>query len=507
MSSYSLSAGRDEALAAGDRLLADVVGRDARQVRLRDLDVVAEDPVVANLERRRCPVRARSASSIAAIAALPPRLIARSSSSSASTPSRMTPPSRACSGRLVDDRALDRVADVGEVVDLGHQAGEQRRLQTAASAAQRGAAAPSDWPSATTSRGPAVPSEMRATSRSRSCMLLSSSRSLPRSVVAEREVFDGVEPILNARQRDQRPHQPLPQQPPAHRRRGAIEHVQQRAVAAALRALDDVQMAQRDRIDEQRVGGDAAARCRGRARARRAASRAGTSRWRRRRRPPPARLRGRGRRATPSAAARTARSRARAGSNVQASTRVTRRATCGRQRRRSSAPSAARISRGRSTASSAASAQRRAGAARIRPPRTRRSRRRGRPGPRRRRRAAPATAARNAGSRASRYAASVNVPGETHARDFALDDALGLARVFDLIADRDAVALAHQPREVGVERRDTGTPHIGIAPPLASLRATSASARARATPSARPRRTSRRNRPCGRTRSRRDAAA
>ena len=37
--------------------------------------------------------------------------------------------------------------------------------------------------------------------------------------------------------------------------------------------------------------------------------------------------------------------------------------------------------------------------------------------------------------------------------------------------------------------------------------ATSASARARATPPARPRRTSRRSRPCGRTRSRRDTAA
>ena len=37
--------------------------------------------------------------------------------------------------------------------------------------------------------------------------------------------------------------------------------------------------------------------------------------------------------------------------------------------------------------------------------------------------------------------------------------------------------------------------------------ATSASARAHATPRARPRRTSRRNRPCGRTRSRRDTAA
>ena len=40
----------DEALAAGDGLLAMVVGRDVGQVRLRDLDVVPEDAVVADLE-------------------------------------------------------------------------------------------------------------------------------------------------------------------------------------------------------------------------------------------------------------------------------------------------------------------------------------------------------------------------------------------------------------------------------------------------------------------------
>ena len=43
---------RDEALAAGDRLLAVVVRRDVVQVRLRYLDVVAEDPVEPDLERR-----------------------------------------------------------------------------------------------------------------------------------------------------------------------------------------------------------------------------------------------------------------------------------------------------------------------------------------------------------------------------------------------------------------------------------------------------------------------
>ena len=46
-----LELGGDEALAARDRLLAHVVGRHQRQVRLADLDVVAEDAVEADLER------------------------------------------------------------------------------------------------------------------------------------------------------------------------------------------------------------------------------------------------------------------------------------------------------------------------------------------------------------------------------------------------------------------------------------------------------------------------
>ncbi len=42
---------RDEALGVGERLVADIVLRDVREVRLGDLDVVAEDLVVADLER------------------------------------------------------------------------------------------------------------------------------------------------------------------------------------------------------------------------------------------------------------------------------------------------------------------------------------------------------------------------------------------------------------------------------------------------------------------------
>jgi hypothetical protein len=81
-----LELGRDEALAARDRLLAYVVGRDEAEVRLADLDVVPEDAVERTFSEE-MPVRARSRSSMAAIVDRPPRLTSRSSSSSGSTPS------------------------------------------------------------------------------------------------------------------------------------------------------------------------------------------------------------------------------------------------------------------------------------------------------------------------------------------------------------------------------------------------------------------------------------
>ena len=41
--------------------------------------------------------------------------------------------------------------------------------------------------------------------------------------------------------------------------------------------------------------------------------------------------------------------------------------------------------------------------------------------------------------------------GRDDAHDLALDEALGLPRVFDLIADRDAESLLHEARDVGVD--------------------------------------------------------
>ena len=91
-------------------------------------------------------------------------------------------------------------------------------------------------------------------------------------------------------------------------------------------------------------------------------------------------------------------------------------------------------------------------------------------------------------------------PRRDHPHDLALDDALGLPRVLDLLADGDAVALLDQPRDVAVRgvirARRTSAPPCPTRPSTAR----SASGRARAPPPARPRRTSRRSRPSGRTR-------
>ena len=71
---------------------------------------------------------------------------------------------------------------------------------------------------------------------------------------AERELLDGVEAILDAFERHQRPQQPAAQHARAHRGLRAIEHAQERALAAAFRAFDDFEMLVGRRIDQQAVG-------------------------------------------------------------------------------------------------------------------------------------------------------------------------------------------------------------------------------------------------------------
>ena len=136
--------------------------------------------------------------------------------------------------RLVDKRSLDGVADVGQIVELGHERTHERRLEGRRGSVRTRGMTASDVFRPTRSRGPAVPSAARATSRSRSCTAFTVSRNLPRSVVEVRQLFDRVEPVADGLERHQRPKQPRSQQAAAHRRDRAIEFVEQRPFTAAL---------------------------------------------------------------------------------------------------------------------------------------------------------------------------------------------------------------------------------------------------------------------------------
>ena len=111
---------RDEALAAGDRLLADVVVGHRVQVRLRDLDVVAEDAVEAHLERLDAGARALGGfelgDDLLARAADPAQLVELGVDAVANRV--------AVAGqrrRLVDERGVDGAAHVGQVVERGDE--------------------------------------------------------------------------------------------------------------------------------------------------------------------------------------------------------------------------------------------------------------------------------------------------------------------------------------------------------------------------------------------------
>ncbi len=52
-------------------------------------------------------------------------------------------------------------------------------------------------------------------------------------------------------ERDQRTNQPRAQQPAAHRRDRLVDLVEQRSDAAALAAFENLEVLQRDRVDQQ----------------------------------------------------------------------------------------------------------------------------------------------------------------------------------------------------------------------------------------------------------------
>ena len=178
--------------------------------------------------------------------------MSRSASRSGSTPSRIMPPSRASAG------GSSTSADASASRTSARSSSSPTRLPTSGAAIgsstrrTRGIAA-SDWRSATRSRGPAVPIATRPTSRSRSWTARSVSRSRPRSVALKANSSTASRrswirsSAVSGRISQAR------SAPRAHHRLRPIEHRQQRAVAAALGALEDLEVAERHRIDQQAV--------------------------------------------------------------------------------------------------------------------------------------------------------------------------------------------------------------------------------------------------------------
>ena len=202
-------------------------------------------------------MRARSRSSIAAIVARPPRLVPRSSSSSGWTPSRTKPPSRTSpGGASTRVRAISSARSRGGSSSFACWRRSGARQSTRASAAA--GSARRDWPRATRSRGPAVPRVTRPRMRSRSCTPPKRLAQAAAVEGAEGQLLDGVEPVLDALELDEGAQDPLAQQAAAHGGPGVVEDVEERAAPAAVgQALDELEVAPGERVEDEDVLGAA----------------------------------------------------------------------------------------------------------------------------------------------------------------------------------------------------------------------------------------------------------
>ena len=71
---------------------------------------------------------------------------------------------------------------------------------------------------------------------------------------AEGEVLDGIEAVADALEREERPDEPRAEEARAHGRHGAVKLLEQRAGAGAVHRLDDLEVLERQRIDDESIG-------------------------------------------------------------------------------------------------------------------------------------------------------------------------------------------------------------------------------------------------------------
>ena len=165
--------GRHEALGVGDRLLAPVVGGHRREVRARDLDVVAEHAVELHLQRRDAGALALARLDGGDAARGRPPAMSRSSSSSGETPgvdeAAVLGDARARRGaararaRPRSSARRDRLAPSAEQVSRPRRPSRRaRRVRRPRARRPARAAAASERPSTARSRGVATPRRARA---------------------------------------------------------------------------------------------------------------------------------------------------------------------------------------------------------------------------------------------------------------------------------------------------------------------------------------------------------
>ena len=248
-----LQRGRDEPLAAGDRLLTVVVARHRVKIRLRDFDVVTEDAVVADLQRanpRPCAL---------ALLELGDHLFARTADApevvdlGVETVADVAAVADERPG-LVDQAAIDVVAHVSEIVELAEQRADERCFARPERHARAGYRRNRLLQSDQVARPGAA--ERRPGDQALEVLhRFQHLAELAAVGAAERKFFHRIKAVANAIEGHERAQQPRPKQPSRHRRHGAVDFMEQRTVPSAFERFHHFEMFQCDRINQEVVGG------------------------------------------------------------------------------------------------------------------------------------------------------------------------------------------------------------------------------------------------------------
>ena len=243
---------RGEALAAGNGLLALIVRRRRVEIGFRDLDVVAEHAVEPDFQRVDAGARAftflhfgnhLTSGSADGLQVVELRIDAVTSEAAVARERT----------RLVNERALDQIADVDQVVELRQEALQQRCLHFVEHQAQAGNGGnrePQRDEIAGTSR-----SERDAPDQPLDVVHCFQHFAKPSAIGRSKgKLLDRIQPIADAFQREKGTKQPGAQRASAHRRHGAVDFVEQRSLQPAFAAGEHFEMLQRDRVDEQAFG-------------------------------------------------------------------------------------------------------------------------------------------------------------------------------------------------------------------------------------------------------------